>query len=58
MVPVNPWRGATVIVDVPVAAASAVTLVGLAVTEKSWTVKATVAERDGLVPLVPVTVTV
>jgi hypothetical protein len=57
-VPVNPWRGATVIVDVPVAPASAVTLVGLAVTEKSWTVNVTVAERVGLVPLVPVTVTV
>jgi hypothetical protein len=47
-----------VIVEVPVAPASVVTLVGLAVTEKSWTVKVTIAERDGLVPLVPVTVTV
>ena len=57
-VPVNPWRGATVIVEVPVAPASTVTLVGLAVTEKSRIVNVTVAERAGLVPLVPVTVTV
>jgi len=42
-VPVNPCRGATVIVDVPVAPASTVTLVGLAVTEKSRTVKVTIA---------------
>jgi len=34
-VPVNPWRGATVIVEIPVAPAFAVTLVGLAVTVKS-----------------------
>jgi hypothetical protein len=56
-VPVNPWRGATVIVEVAAAFASAVTLVGLAVTVKSLTVTVTVAEwvRD---PLVPVTVTV
>lgn len=46
------------IVDVPVAATVVVTLAGLAVTEKSWTVKVTVADRDGLVPLEPVTVTV
>ncbi len=57
-VPVNPWSGVTVMVEVPVAPASAVTLVGLAVTEKSRTVNVTVAERVGLVPLVPVTVTV
>jgi hypothetical protein len=56
-VPVNPWRGATVMVDVPVAPARAVTLVGLAVTEKSWTVNVTTAEWV-VVPLVPVTVTV
>ncbi len=56
-VPVNPWRGATVIVEVPVAAASTVTLVGLAVTEKSRTVNVTIAEWDSE-PLVPVTVTV
>lgn len=46
------------IVDVPVVPTGVVTLTGLAVTEKSWTVKVTVAERDGLVPLAPVTVTV
>ncbi len=46
------------IVDVPVATAGVVTPAGLAVTEKSWTVKVTVAEREGLVPLAPVTVTV
>jgi len=57
-VPVNPWSGVTVMVEVPVAPASAVTLVGLAVAEKSRTVNVTVAERVGLVPLVPVTVTV
>jgi hypothetical protein len=43
-VPVNPWSGATVIVEVPAALARAVTLVGLAVTVKSLTVTATVAE--------------
>ena len=36
-VPVNPFRGATVIVDVPLAPARTVTLVGAAVTEKSGT---------------------
>jgi hypothetical protein len=46
-----------VIVDVPVAPANAVTLVGLAVTEKSRTVNVTVAVWLRL-PLVPVTVTV
>ena len=46
------------IVDVPVATTGVVTLAGLAVTEKSWKVKVTGAERDGLVPLAPVTVTV
>jgi hypothetical protein len=56
-VPVNPWSGATVMMEVPAALASAVTLVGLAVTVKSLTVTATVEEwlSD---PLVPVTVTV
>lgn len=56
-VPVNPWTGATVMVEVPTALANAVTLIGLALTVKSLTVTATVAEwvRD---PLVPVTVTV
>ncbi len=38
-VPVKPFTGATVIVDVP----GMPTLVGLAVTVKSWTVTATVA---------------
>ncbi len=57
-VPVNPWRGATVMVEIPVAPASTVTLVGLAATEKSLTVNVTIAERGGLAPLVTVTVTV
>ena len=56
-VPVKPFTGATVIVEVAVAPARAVTLVGLAVTVKSVIVKVTVAEWDN-VPLVPVTVTV
>ncbi len=43
-VPVNPWTGATVMVEAPAALASAVTLVGLAVTVKSLTVTVTVAE--------------
>ena len=42
-VPVNPWSGATVMVEAPAALASAVTLVGLAVTVKSLTVTVTVA---------------
>jgi len=36
-VPVKPFTGATVIVEVPAVPALAVTLVGLAVTEKSGT---------------------
>ena len=56
-VPVNPFNGATVIVEVAVAPARAVTAVGLAVTVKSRIFTVTVAERDN-VPLVPVTVTV
>jgi hypothetical protein len=56
-VPVNPWRGATVMVEAPAALARAVTLVGLAVTVKSLTVTVTVAEWV-IDPLVPVTVTV
>ncbi len=56
-VPVKPFTGATVIVEVAVAPARALTLVGLAVTVKSVTVIVTVAEWDR-VPLVPVTVTV
>ena len=42
-VPVNPLSGATVMVDVPATPALVVTLVGLAVTEKSLTVTVTVA---------------
>jgi len=42
-VPVNPSNGATVIVDAPATPALTVTLVGAAVTEKSWTVTVTVA---------------
>jgi hypothetical protein len=38
IVPVNPWRPVTVIVDVPVAPAGIVTLAGLAATAKSWIV--------------------
>lgn len=57
MVAVNPWSGATVIAEIAVAPASALTLFGLAVTVKSLTVTvtATAWDRD---PLVPVTVTV
>jgi len=56
-VPVKALTGATVIVDVAVAPARAVTLVGLAVTVKSRMLTVTVAERLSD-PLVPVTVTV
>ena len=56
-VPVNPWSGATVMVDVALAPATTVALVGLAVTVKSLTVTVTVAVWDRA-PLVPVTVTV
>lgn len=56
-VPVKPFTGATVIVEVPAVAASVVTEVGLAVTMKSVTVTVTVAVGVRL-PLVPVTVTV
>ncbi len=56
-VPVNPLTGATVIEEVAVAPATAVTLVGLAVTVKSVTVTVTVVEWT-IDPLVPVTVTV
>jgi hypothetical protein len=55
-IPVNPFTGATVIVEVPEAPAFTVTLVALAVTVKSWTWKTTFAEWDRVVPLVPVTV--
>ncbi len=56
-VPVNPLTAVTVIVDVPDAPATTVTLVGLAVTVKSRIVTVTVAVLDRE-PLVPVTVTV
>jgi hypothetical protein len=56
-VPVNPLTGATVIVDVAVPPTVVVTLVGLAVTVKSWTTNVTVAVCESE-PLVPVTVTV
>ncbi len=56
-VPVNPFTGATVIVEVAAVPAEVVTAVGEAVTVKSFTVTVTVAECDRL-PLVPVTVTV
>jgi hypothetical protein len=54
-VPVKPLTGATVTVEVPATPPLTVTLVGLAVTVKSWTRYVTVAECDR-VPLVPVTV--
>jgi hypothetical protein len=59
-VPVNPFKGATVTVEVPLAPALTVTLVGPDDTAKSgeevWTETETIVEweRD---PLVPVTVT-
>jgi len=56
-VPVNPFTGATVIVEVAAVPADVVTDVGLAVTVKSCTVTVTVEEWDKE-PLVPVTVTV
>jgi hypothetical protein len=56
-VPVKPFSGATVIVDVAAVPALTATVVGLAVTEKSVTVYVTVAVRDRE-PLVPVTVAV
>ena len=56
-VPLKPLTAVTVTVDVPEAPALIVTLVGLAVIVKSWTVKVTVAVAD-CDPLTPVTVTV
>ncbi len=56
-VPVKPFTGATVTVEIPVTPALTVTLAGLAVTVKSVTVYVTGAEWDRE-PLVPVTVTV
>jgi hypothetical protein len=57
-VPVNPFTGATVIVEVAATPTFTLTLVGLAVTVKSGiaTLNVTVALCDN-VPLVPVTVT-
>lgn len=56
-VPVNPWTGATVIVEAAAVPEVVVTDVGLAVTVKSFTVTVTVAVRVRPL-LVPVTVTV
>jgi hypothetical protein len=56
-VPVNPWILVTNIVEIPDTPALTMTLVGLTVTEKSWTVTATFAEWEST-PLVPVTDTV
>jgi hypothetical protein len=54
--PVKPFSGVTVTVDVPALPALTVTLVGMTLIEKSWTVNVTVAECDKP-PLVPVAVT-
>ena len=54
-VPVKPFRGATVIVDVAATPTLTLAVVGLAVTLKSVTVKVAVVECES-VPLVPVTV--
>jgi hypothetical protein len=56
-VPVKPFTGATVIVELPSTPALTVKLVGAAATVKSCTLKVTVVKCDS-VPLVPVTVTV
>jgi hypothetical protein len=52
-IPVKPFIGATLMLDVLIAPAFTVTLVGLALTLKSWTMNATVTEwdREGLVPV-------
>ncbi len=57
-VPVNPFSGVTVIVEVQVAPARQVTLVGLSVIVKSTTWQRIVAVIWDRVPLIPVTVTV
>jgi hypothetical protein len=54
--PAKPFCGVTVTVDVPALPASTVTVVGMTLIEKSWTVNVTVAECDKP-PLVPVAVT-
>jgi hypothetical protein len=56
-IPVNPWILVTNTVEIPDAPAFTMTLVGLTVTEKSWTVTAKFAEWEST-PLVPVTDTV
>jgi hypothetical protein len=56
-VPVNPFTGATVMVEVAAAPTTTLVEVGLALTEKSVTVNVTVAVWL-IDPLVPVTVTV
>ena len=45
-VPVKPFTDVTLIVELPIAPAKTVTLVGLAATVKSWTVYAIVTECD------------
>jgi hypothetical protein len=54
-VPANPFRGATVIVEVPATPTLTFTLDGFADIKKSWMRYVTVAMWDRL-PLVPVTV--
>jgi len=54
--PVKPFSGVTVRVDVPALPAFTVTVVGMTLSEKSWTMNVTVAECDKP-PLVPVAVT-
>jgi len=56
-VPVNPFTGATVMVEVAAVPTLTLAVVGLAATVKSVTITVTVAVWD-IVPLVPVTVTV
>jgi len=56
-VPVNPFTGATVMVEVAATPTLTLAVVGLAVTLKSVTVTVIVAVRDRE-PLVPVTATV
>ncbi len=55
-VPVKPFSGATVIVDMAVAPGDTVTVVGLAASVKSWMVSVTTAELEDPA-LAPVTVT-
>jgi hypothetical protein len=54
--PLKPWRAATLIVEEPATPEDTLTLVGLALIVKSWTVNVTVVLCDRP-PLVPVTVT-